>query len=227
MRYGDSTVGAAAAYAAVVALLHRELTGTGQFVDVSAVETLSSMIGDCLLEQSLTGKPLGPDGNNHADMCPHGCYPCSGGSWVTVAVSNDAEWHRLCDVLDAAALTADPRYVTLGERRRHIEALDADLARLTRSHDAEDLAHRLRAAGVPATKSATSIDVIGDQRLWDRELYRFVSDHREGQRPILGPSWRMARAPARIARGAPDLGEDTDYVLHDILRAGSPAGGRT
>ena len=227
MRYGDSTVGAAAAYAAVVALLHRELTGTGQFVDVSAVETLSSMIGDCLLEQSLTGKPLGPDGNNHADMCPHGCYPCSDGSWVTVAVSNDAEWHRLCDVLDAAALTADPRYVTLGERRSHIEALDADLARLTRSHDAEDLAHRLRAAGVPATKSATSIDVIGDQRLWDRELYRFVSDHREGQRPILGPSWRMARAPARIARGAPDLGEDTDYVLHDILRAGSPAGGRT
>ena len=46
MRYGDSTVGAAAAYAAVVALLHRELIGAGQFVDVSAVETLSSMIGD-------------------------------------------------------------------------------------------------------------------------------------------------------------------------------------
>ncbi len=55
MRYGDSTVGAAAAYAAVVALLHRERTGAGQFVDVSAVETLSSMIGDSLLEQSLTG----------------------------------------------------------------------------------------------------------------------------------------------------------------------------
>ena len=56
MRYGDSTVGAAAAYAAVVALLHREVSGEGQFVDVSAVEALSAMIGDCLLEQSLTGK---------------------------------------------------------------------------------------------------------------------------------------------------------------------------
>ena len=65
------------------------------------------------------------------------------------------------------------------------------------------LAHRLRAAGVPASKSATAVDVIGDQRLWDRELYRFVTDHREGQRPILGPSWRMARSPARIERGAP------------------------
>jgi crotonobetainyl-CoA:carnitine CoA-transferase CaiB-like acyl-CoA transferase len=227
MRYGDSTVGAAAAYAAVVALLHRELTGEGQFVDVSAVETLSSMIGDCLLEQSLTGKPLGPNGNYHPDMCPHGCYPCSDGSWVTVAVADDAEWHQLCDVLDAAALASDPRYATMAARNRHAEALDADLSRLTRNHDAEELAHRLRAAGVPASKSATAIDVIGDQRLWDRELYRFVTDHREGQRPILGPSWRMARSPARIARGAPDLGEDTEYVLREILGAGSPTGGRT
>jgi crotonobetainyl-CoA:carnitine CoA-transferase CaiB-like acyl-CoA transferase len=223
MRYGDSTVGAAAAYAAVVALLHRETTGTGQFVDVSAVETLSSLIGDCLLEQSLTGERLGPDGNNHPDMCPHGCYPCAGGSWITVAVADDAEWGSLCDVLGARKLVDDPRYATMAQRRSHSEALDADVASFTHDQDAEELAQRLRAAGVAAAKSATALDVIADQRLWDRELYRFVSDRREGQRPVLGPSWRMARAPARIVRGAPDLGEDNDYVLHEILGAGSPA----
>ncbi|WP_434086352.1 CaiB/BaiF CoA transferase family protein [Mycobacterium lentiflavum] len=221
MRYGDSTVGASAAYAAVVALLHRELSGTGQFVDVSAVETLSSMIGDCLLEQSLTGRRLGPDGNNHPDMCPHGCYPCADGAWVSVAVAGDDEWRRLCDVLGGPALADNPHYATSDGRRRHVDALDGDISALTRDHDAGALAHRLRAAGVPATKSATAIDVIGDQQLWDRELYRFVSDHREGQRPILGPAWRMAREPARIERGAPDLGEDTDYILHEIL-AGAP-----
>lgn len=225
MRYGDSTVGAAAAYAAVVALLHRELTGAGQFVDVSAVETLSSMIGDSLLEQSLTGKPLGPNGNRHADLCPHGCYPCASGSWVALAVANDAEWRGLCDALEADGLARDPRYATMDGRRRHAEALDEELARLTRGRDADGLARRLRAAGVPANKSATALDVIVDQGLWDRELYRFVSDHREGQRPILGPSWRMERSPTRIDRGAPDLGEDTDYVLRDILCARSPAGG--
>ena len=228
MRYGDSTVGAAAAYAAVVALLHRELSSEGQFVDVSAVETLSTIIGDCLLEQSLTGKRLEPTGNHHPDMCPHGCYPCADGSWIAVAVADDAQWLGLCEVLDVSTLCSDPRYVTFGERCNHASALDADLAVLTRNHDAEHLAHRLRAAGVPATKSATAVDVIGDQRLWDRELYRFVSDHREGQRPILGPSWRIARAPARIVRGAPDLGEDNDYLfqmLRDPLRAGTPTGG--
>jgi crotonobetainyl-CoA:carnitine CoA-transferase CaiB-like acyl-CoA transferase len=162
-------------------------------------------------------------------MCPHGCYPCADGSWIAVAVADDAEWQRLCGALDATTLSADPRYVTAGERQNHAAALDADLARLTRTHDAEQLAHRLREAGVPATKSATSVDVIGDRGLWDRELYRFVTDHREGQRPILGPSWRIARAPARIARGAPDLGEDNDYlyqVLREPVRAGTPTGGR-
>jgi len=156
-------------------------------------------------------------------MCPHGCYPCADGAWVSVAVANDAEWQRLCDVLEAKALTE--RYATMGDRHAHSAELDADLARLTCSHDAEALARRLRAAGVPASKSATAVDVIGDQQLWDRGLYRFVTDHREGQRPILGPPWRMARAPARIARGAPDLGEDTDYVLREILGAESMTGG--
>jgi crotonobetainyl-CoA:carnitine CoA-transferase CaiB-like acyl-CoA transferase len=218
MRYGDSTVGGASAFAAVAALLHRELTGEGQFVDVSAVEVLSSMIGDLLLEQNSAGRDLGPDGNRHSDMAPHGCYPCSGADWIAIAVADDAEWHRLCDALGAGMLANDPRYATSSGRIVNAEPLDRDIGEFTRAHDAADLAQRLRRAGVSANKSATSIDVIGDELLWQRGLYRFVSDHREGQRPVLGPPWRMSRAPARVERGAPDLGEDNDYVFNDILK---------
>jgi crotonobetainyl-CoA:carnitine CoA-transferase CaiB-like acyl-CoA transferase len=221
IRYGDSTVGAAAALAAVVALLHRDRSGEGQFVDVSAVEALSSMIGDCLLEQDLTGKQIVPDGNRDPDMAPHNCYPCAGGDWLSIAVADDVQWRALCDVLGAAALTDDARYASMPDRLKHTDQLDADLAQFTTGHDAEKLAQRLRAAGVPSSKSATSLDVISDQLLWDRELYRFVSDHREGQRPIVAAPWRMSTAPTQIERGAPDLGEHNDYVLHDIL--GAPA----
>jgi crotonobetainyl-CoA:carnitine CoA-transferase CaiB-like acyl-CoA transferase len=213
MRYGDSTVGAAAAFGAVAALMHRELTGQGQFVDVSAVEVLSSMIGDCLLEQVLTGQRLGPDGNRHPDMAPHGCYPCTAGDWVSIAVSDDDEWQRLCEVLGASALAADARFATHSGRKVNTAELDTALAGLTRPHDAAGLAQRLRGAGVSAAKSATSIDVIGDQLLWERGAYRFVSDHVEGQRPVLGPPWRLLRNPAMIERGAPDLGEHNDDVF--------------
>jgi crotonobetainyl-CoA:carnitine CoA-transferase CaiB-like acyl-CoA transferase len=214
MRYGDSTVGAASAFAAVAALMHRELTGQGQFVDVSAVEALTSMIGDSVLEQALTGRRLGPDGNRHPDLSPHGCYPCSGGDWISIAVADDAEWRRLCESLGALALTT--RYATHRDRVDNATELDAALADLTRPHDAGELAQRLRRAGVAASKSATSLDIIADESLWARGAYRFVSDHLEGQRPVLGPSWRMFRAPALIERGAPDLGEHNDYVFSEL-----------
>jgi crotonobetainyl-CoA:carnitine CoA-transferase CaiB-like acyl-CoA transferase len=217
MRYGDSTVGAAAAFAAAAALLHRDLTGEGQFVDVSAVETLSSMIGDCLLAQELTGVQLLPDGNRHADMAPHNCYPCSGGDWISIAAADETQWRQLCHVLDAGALVNDERYTTLADRLNHTETLDLDLANFTGHHDARALAGRLQSAGVPAAKSATTLDIISDPLLWDRELYRFVSDHREGQRPVLAAPWRMSSAQAEIARGAPDLGEHDDYVRNEIL----------
>lgn len=219
IRYGDSTVGAAAALAAVAALVHRDLSGEGQFVDVSAVETLSSMVGDCLLEQELTGKQIVPEGNRDPDMCPHNCYPCAGGDWVSIAVADENHWRALCDVLGADRLLDDARYASMPDRLKNTDELDRDLARLTISHDADQLAQRLRSAGVPSTKSATSLDVISDQLLWDRELYRFVSDHREGQRPIVAAPWRMSTAPAQIERGAPDLGEHNDYVLNEILGA--------
>lgn len=197
MRYGDSTVGAAAAFAAVVALIHRELTGQGQFVDVSAVEVLTSMIGDSVVEQALSRTNLRPDGNAHADLRPHGCYPCADGGWISIAVADDAERLALSRVLGTGSLED-----------------------LTAAHDAAGLAQRLRDAGVAAAKCATALDVIADESLWERGTFCLVTDHVEGQRPVLGPSWRMHNNPALIARGAPDLGEHNDYVFTEMAMEG-------
>jgi crotonobetainyl-CoA:carnitine CoA-transferase CaiB-like acyl-CoA transferase len=59
--------------------------------------------------------------------------------------------------------------------------------------------------------------VIADERLWALECYRFVSDHREGQRPVLGAPWKMSTDEALIEHGAPDLGEHDAYVFGDIV----------
>jgi crotonobetainyl-CoA:carnitine CoA-transferase CaiB-like acyl-CoA transferase len=216
MRYGDSTVGAVAAFGALAALLHREASGEGQFVDVSAVETLSSMIGDSLLEHALTGVCPQPDGNYHPDMAPHGCYPCADGSWLSLAVVDDDQWRRLCEILGAAtALTNE--YATTSGRLTRAEALDAELSLLTAGNDVDDLVRRLQCAGIPAGKSATARDVIADERLWARECYRFVTDHQEGQRPVLGAPWKMSTDEALIEHGAPDLGEHDAYVFGDVV----------
>jgi len=217
IRYGDSTAGACAALACIAALHHRERTGEGQFIDLSAVETMTSLVGDSLFAYSVTGEVPAPDGNFHPEMCPHGAYPCKGHGWVSLAVADEGEWHALCHALGADALTGDPRFGSLALRLENRHALDAALGQLTRGHEAAELADRLRKAGVPAFKSMNSIDLCGDPYLWGRHGYRLVTDHRNGTRPIIGPSWRISAEGPEVKHGAPLLGEHNDYVYREVL----------
>jgi crotonobetainyl-CoA:carnitine CoA-transferase CaiB-like acyl-CoA transferase len=217
MRYGDSCAGAAAAFAALVALMHRERTGEGQFVDVSAVEVLSSLVGDALFEYNLTGHVPGPDGNRHSEMAPHGCYPCLADEWLSLAVATDDEWRRLCEILGEPTLADDPRFVTLAARQANLAALDAGLAERTRSHHVAELAGRLRAARIGAFKSLSTLDLMADEELWRRGIFKLVSDHATGSRPLVAEPWRMSRAHPTIAAGAPRLGEHNEYVYRQVL----------
>ena len=217
MRYGDSTVGATAALACIAALHHRENTGEGQFIDLSAVEAMTSLVGDSLFAYSVTGEVPQPDGNFHPEMCPHGAYTCADGEWISIAVADEGEWQALGKILEADALTADPRYASLSLRLENRHALDEALNTLCFAQDASHLADRLRSAGVPAFRSQSSLDLCSDAYLWGRQGYRMVSDHKTGTRPIIGPPWRMHPDMAKVERGAPLLGEHNDYVYREIL----------
>jgi crotonobetainyl-CoA:carnitine CoA-transferase CaiB-like acyl-CoA transferase len=216
IRYSDSSFGAAAAFASLVALRHREATGEGQFVDVSAVEILTSLIGDLVMDFSFNGRVARCQGNRHGEMAPHGLYRCNGEDWIALAVRSDAEWHVLADYLSIAGLSADPRFATLADRKANEDALDILLSEWTRVQDATALATGLQAAGLAAAKSANSVDLIGDGHLWGRGFYRYVDDQDGEARAVLGPSWRMSD-PAEITRTAPRLGEHNAYVLGEIM----------
>ena len=217
IRYGDATAGAWAALACIAALNHRDRTGEGQFIDHSAVESMTALVGDSLFAYALTGEVPRSDGNFHPEICPHGAYPCADGEWISIAAAGEAEWQALCRVLGAGTLADDPRSATLALRLENRHALDEELAALTRNKVAGHLADTLRHAGVPAFRSQSSIDLCGDDWLWGREGFRMVSDHKNGSRPIIGPSWRMEPDMAKVERGAPLLGEHNDYVYREIL----------
>jgi crotonobetainyl-CoA:carnitine CoA-transferase CaiB-like acyl-CoA transferase len=215
--YGDATAGAAMAFGALAALVHRERTGEGQYVDLSATESVSSMIGDSLLEYSLTGKVPRHDANRHSEMAPHGVYPCQGGEWISIAVATDAAWIALCETLGADDLKKDSRLGALAGRQAHLAEMDEKLSLLTAKHYAASLAARLRQVGVAAFKSQTSLDVISDNHLWERKTYRTVADASGNSRPIVGPPWRFSRLVTEISRGSPNLGEHNAYTYCDLL----------
>ncbi len=217
MRHGDSTAGACAALACLAALHHRENTGEGQYIDLSAVETLTSLVGDSLFAYSVTGEVPQSDENFHPEIAPHGAYPCSGVDWISIAASDEDEWQSLCEVLDAGDLAAEPQFATLANRIENHQALDNAIGARTKGHNAAELADRLRKAGVPAFKSMNSIDLCSDEFLWGRQGYRMVTDHRNGSRPTIGPSWRITPDGPDVQRGAPLLGEHNEYVYREIL----------
>lgn len=216
VRYADSTFGTAAAYAATVALLHRRSSGKGQFVDVSAVECMSSMIGDVIMDYTLNQRIEECGGNRHRDVAPHGVYPCQNGEWLSIAASEDHQWRALIKEMGRPELVADSRFQTMADRKQYENQLDQLIANWTLGHDATELAVQLQQAGVPAAKSLSSLDLVADPQLWGRGFYRAVTDQAGNSQLIIGPSWRMSYE-AEISAAAPRLGEHNDYIFGEVL----------
>ncbi len=216
-RYGDSSYGTAAAFAAVVALYHQRRTGEGQYIDVSAVESLTSNLGDSFMEYFISGRSPQRDGNRHADLAPHGVYRCQEGDWITLAVGTDQQWRKLCDAMEQPALANDPRFVDLKTRQANREALDRILSAWTHDKDARGLSNSLQEIGVSAFKSLNSIDLVSEDHLWQRGFYTHVIDNRNRVVSTLGAPWQLSRTPARVEHAAPLLGEQNDYVLGTLL----------
>lgn len=216
VRYADSTFGAAAAYATVVALLHRRRTGVGQFVDVSAVECMTSMIGDAMMEFALRGEVRAGEGNRHPEMAPHGVYPCRDGEWLSIAVSSDRAFAALCEVMELPGLGQSADYATLAARQAHEPALDDLVAAWTAGQDASELAARLQRQGIAAARSQSSVNLVADPQLWADGFYREVRDAAGEGRSIVGPSWKLSR-DAAITDAAPLLGEHNAYVFGEVL----------
>ena len=215
-RYGDSSYGTAAAFAALVALYHRRRTGQGQYVDVSAVESLSSMVGDAFMDYFVTGRDPGR-GAAHSDMAPCGVYPCANSSWISIAVRTEEEWLALCQVLGQPQLTADPRFSSAQSRVAHAHELDAAVAAWTNGREAHLVAAQLKAGGVAAFMSLNSMDLVGDEHLWQRKFYTHVNDNKGQSVAILGAPWHMSLTPPIIEHAAPLLGEHNDYVFGTVL----------
>lgn len=216
VRYADSTFGAATAYATVVALMHRRRTGQGQFVDVSAVECMSSMIGDTLMDFALNGVIREGEGNRHPEMAPHGVYPCRDGEWISIAVSSDGAWGALSAAMAQPALARDPRFGTLAARKANEAELDRLVCAWTAGCDARELGAALQRLGVAAAKSQSSVDLVADPQLWERGFFREVTNAAGEGKTIVGPSWKMSREAA-IRDAAPRLGEHNAYVFGEVL----------
>jgi benzylsuccinate CoA-transferase BbsF subunit len=199
------------------ALLHRERTGEGQYLDVSQIETGVYTLSEAIVRCSARGEVLARRGNHAEDAAPHAIYRCAGEDrWIAIAVFSDAEWGLLCEALGAHALARDPRFGDLPGRLAHEEALDASLAERTREHEAFALMRRLQAAGVEAGVVQTCADLLEDPQLAHREHFVRLEHRQLGELAFEHYGIRFSESPRRLRTPGPDLGEHNDLVLGQI-----------
>ena len=214
----DARSGTAAAFAVLVALVARQQTGQGQYIDLSACEALNALIGDRVMEYMMTGISPIRSGNRDAGLAPHNAYRCVGDDkWLSLAVTNEVEWDGLRAAMGRPPALDDPAFATMAGRWENRDRLDALIEAWTAEREAFALMELLQGHGVPAMPSFNAHELFTDRHLLARGAITETHHPVVGTRPIIGPPWRMSATPPVIHRTAPLLGEDNQYVLCDLL----------
>jgi crotonobetainyl-CoA:carnitine CoA-transferase CaiB-like acyl-CoA transferase len=215
--YGDPNGGLHGAFAVLCALMYRARTGKGQYIDLSQFETSTAMVAEGLLDYSMNGAQPERDGNHDPYMAPHGVFRSAGEDrWVSVAVRDDEEWQRFCRTIDRPELGNDARFATLAGRKHHEDALEAIVTEWTRSRLPEEATTLLQTAGIPAAPVMNNKDLSTDPHLNSRPIFVYNEHPEVGVKQHVGIPWRLSKTPLSV-RPAPLLGQDTDYVLREVL----------
>lgn len=216
--FPDPVVGILAVGALMAALRRRRQTGQGTLVDLSQREVTIAMLGEYVLEYSVTGRVPGPMGNRHPHMVPQGVYPCQGDDmWVAISVGSDEEWHGLCRAIGQPDLAHDPRFATVLARRHYQAELDQLLAAWTQERDHYQAMHLLQAHGVPAGAVLKGGETLVDPHLVARGFWDVVNHPEAGTYTQVSTPWRLSKSPRRPTMPSPSLGEHNRDVLGDLL----------
>ncbi len=212
--YMDHSTGNNVAYALLLALYRRNRTGKGMRIDLSMQETGVSCIGPAILEaQRGIGRPR--LGCGHLWKSPHNVYPCAGRDrWIAIAVSNDAEWTALKQVMSALPWAQDARYDSAQGRSQHRHELDRNVTEWTATQDDKALARLLQAHGVCAGAVLTAADLVDDPHLKQREFLQTI-ERAGGLRTYAGRPFSVPGLSMAIRQVA-DLGEHNEEVLREV-----------
>lgn len=214
----DLRAGTLSAFIVLAALLHRQKTGEGQYIDLSSSECLSTLIGPELMEFTMNGRSPYRSGNEDAIMAPHGCYRCKGDDkWISIAVGNDREWKALCKVMGEPEWCRKKEYADMPGRWKNRKELNSRLEEWTAGHTHYELMERLQEAGVAAMPSFDAEEILRDSHTKARGLFTSVHHPKIGDQVVMNPAWKFSETPARITKAGPLMGESNEEIFGSLL----------
>ena len=210
----DTSAGMFLGQGILLALLHRERTGEGQWVHTSLLEAMMSKLDFQGARYTMSGEEPTQQGNDHPTQVPMGMFNAKDGH-VNIAAFGGQMWQRFCDALNAAALLQHPNYQSIGSRTRHRDQIKADMNAITEMFTVAELVQRLNEAGVPCGPINTIKEAFENPQV--RHLGMAVpAPHEEmGDLNLVRSPINLSSFPhpASLSRAAPDTGADGENIL--------------
>ena len=211
----DLSAGLYCALAILVALLEREVSGEGQWVQSSLlgaqVQMLDFQAARWLIDREVPRQA----GNNHPTSIPTGVFPTSDGH-INIAASGNGIFTRLCRAAGAEHLLDDANYATDAGRSEHRDALNQAIAEITVTRSSADWVETLNAAGVPSGPIYAIDQVFADPQVQHLAMAQPVEHPVLGEIELVGQAAALSRTPSRMRMPTPELGEHTDAVLGEL-----------
>jgi crotonobetainyl-CoA:carnitine CoA-transferase CaiB-like acyl-CoA transferase len=208
----DIATGMCAVQGILAALLARERTGRGQFIDIAMLDAATALLSYQASIAFATGATPTRMGNRHPSIAPYDSFAAADGEFV-LSVGNDDQFRRLGGALGRPALATDPRFATNADRVRNYEALRRELTVALASWTRADVLSALTAAGVPASAVRSVTEALSDPQLAAREMIVPLEHVTAGTIRVLGTPVKLSETPAAIRTPPPALGQHTEEIL--------------
>jgi crotonobetainyl-CoA:carnitine CoA-transferase CaiB-like acyl-CoA transferase len=210
----DLTAGIFCAMGILVALLEREESGEGQWVQSSLLAAQIAML-DFQAARWLIGKEVpGQAGNNHPTSIPTGVFKTQDGH-INIAAAGGDMYQRLCAVLEAPSLARDPAYATDQLRSQNRDKLNAAIEEITKTRGSADWIERINQAGVPCGPIYKMDEVFADPQVEHIGIAQQIAHPKLGRIEVVGQAVSLSRTPSQIRRATPERGEHTLEILRE------------
>lgn len=211
----DLSAGLLAAQGVLVALLERERSGEGQWVQTSLLEAMIAML-DFQATRWLMDKEVPPQaGNNHPTSIPTGTFQVKDG-YINIAAGGQHMWKRVCAALKMPERYEDPRFATPGKRSKNRDALTVILEEKLQTKTAAEWVEILNAAGVPTGPILTIDQVFANEQVQHLGMATPLSHPHLGTIQVLGLPTTLSRTPGAVRTLAPEKGEHTEAILREL-----------
>ena len=212
----DTSAGLLLSYGIVLALLARERTGEGQWVQTSLLEAQIYMLDFQAARYLMKGEVAGQEGNFHPTSPGTGMFQTADG-YINIAASGDNLWRRFCEAAGARDLLENPDFKTVVARARNRSALIAHLNEIMRRHPSAYWVELLNKVGVPCGPINTIDQTFADPQVRHLGIAKPVTHPKLGGQRVVGQPIHMSAYPQPDElRPTPDQGQHTDAVLRDL-----------